>query len=238
MLVSLILASLLPVRCTLAAGPLQETPPKAATAVEGQPQKQGEQPKKPVCYTQFGAEVLAKVDAVLLGKVAEVTTIQGTDVVRVTVTSWRVGQPTEGSTASQESVTLLAATGDFFAGTEQLLFLRRYESGPRFTVFNRIARSDPEWEAKLACLDDNLALGRIEKDEDRRREARKMLYDGLAARSSWSRWHAWQELRWVRKERSDLVTKGDRDDMRRLMERSEDAKLKSSLLALLKEWDQ
>lgn len=199
--------------------------------------KDGVKPDPWVGYTQFGAEVLDVVDGVLLGKVAEVTPLRGTDVVRVTIVEWRHGARPQENGHDAAEVTLLAAPGDFFVGNEQLLFLKRYEKGPRFVVHNRIARSDPDWDAKLAVLDHNVALRALPRDEERRREVRKRLYDDLASRVNWTRWHGYQELAWLKRKQAKLVTREDRDDLRKLMERCEDAKLAKSVGALLEEWE-
>ena len=190
-----------------------------------------------VGYTQFGVEVLDAVDGVLFGKVAEVTPLRGTDVVRVTILEWRYGARPQEHGRDTAEVTLLAAPGDFFVGNDQLLFLKRFEKGPRFIVHNRIAKSDPDWDAKLACLDQNIALRSVAKDEERRREVRKRLYDDLASRVNWTRWHGYQELAWLKRHHAGLVTRDDREDLRRLMERCDDRKLVKGVLALLEEWE-
>ncbi len=197
-----------------------------------------EQPKKPafVWYTQFGDQVLNRVDAVLIGKVEEVTALRGTDVVRVSVVDWKWGDR-DAKLGSATEVTLLAQPGDFYVGNEQLLFLERFEKGSRYTLVNRVAKSDPDWEQKLECLAANLRLKPLERDEDRRREVRKALYDGLAARVVWTRWHAWQELVYVKSKYPDLVTREDRVDLEKLANRLDDAKLKKALQKLLEEWD-
>ncbi len=191
----------------------------------------------PVVYTQFRAEVLDVVDAVLIGKVIEVMSLRGTDVVRIEIGEWKQGVRPQGVHGPVDEVTLLAAPGDYFVATEQMLFLKLFEKGPRYSAFNRVARSDPDWDAKLACLDQNLALARIEKDEDRRREARKLLYDQLTSRLNWTRWHAYHELAWVRKNVPALVTREDRDDLRKAATACDDAKLKEKVLKLLQEWE-
>jgi hypothetical protein len=190
-------------------------------------------------YTQLGDEVLAKVDAVLVGKVASISSLRGTDVVRVTIVRWLQGErpAAEGPLAKEPAdVTLLANPGEFFAGTEQLLFLQRYDGGPRYVLHNRVTRSDPDFEAKLASLERTLALKDLPRDEDRRRRVRKTIYDDAAARDAWTRWHAFHELEYVRKSFPDLVTREDREDLARLAARSEDAAFKKALLKLLKEW--
>src|SRR5262245_16456930 len=105
-------------------------------------------------FTQLGDQVLNQVDAVLYGKVVAVTAMPGTDVVRLSISTWYLGDRKEG----QDQVTLLASRGDFFEGTEQLLFLKKYEGGPRYTLHNRVAKSDPDFEAKRHVLEATLAL--------------------------------------------------------------------------------
>lgn len=188
-------------------------------------------------YTQFGTEVLGVVDGVLVGKVEEVTGLRGIDVVRVAIVEWCYGARPRALAGEAKEVTLMASPGDFFLGTEQMLFLKLFEGGPRYAVHNRIARSDPDWDAKRACLDWNLGLQKVEKDEDRRREVRKRLYDDLSDRSNWTRWHAYHELAWLRAKQKELVTWDDREDLRKLAARLEDEKLKTALTKVLKEWD-
>jgi hypothetical protein len=215
-------------------------PPSAKPAEKPAEKPAAKDESKPdpwVGYTQFGAEVLDVVDGVLLGKVAEVTPMRGTDVVRVTILAWRHGARPQENGHDAAEVTLLAAPGDFFVGNDQLLFLKRYEKGPRFIVHNRIAKSDPDWDAKLAVLDHNVALRALPKDEERRREVRKRLYDDLASRVNWTRWHGYQELAWLKRHQAKLVTREDREDLRKLMERCEDPKLAKSVGALLEEWE-
>lgn len=183
-------------------------------------------------FTQLGDEVLNQVDAVLYGKVAGVSAMPGTDVIRVTITTWYQGERKEG----QAEVTLLASRGDFFVGTEQMLFLKRFEGGARYTVHNRVAKSDPDFENKRKVLESTLALRKVEREEDRRRLVRKQNYDDAGARDAWTRWHALHELEWLRKRQPDLVTREDREDLSRLAARSEDEAFKKALLQLLKDW--
>ena len=183
-------------------------------------------------FTQLGDEVLNRVDAVLQGKVAAVTRVHGADVVRVTIATWYLGT----REPDQVDVTLFAQQGDFFVGSEQLLFLKLYDGGPRFKVHNRVARGDPDFDDKVRILEQTLALRSLDHEEDRRRQVRKQLYDGAADRGSWMRWHAFHELEYVRKTYPDLVTREDRDDLTRVAARSEDELFKKALLKLLKDW--
>jgi hypothetical protein len=183
-------------------------------------------------FTQLGDEVLNQVDAVLFGKVESIAPLRGADVVRVSIGTWYLGE----RKADQTEVTLLASPGDFFAGTEQLLFLKLYEGGPRYRLHNRIARSDPDFDAKRRTLEEHVALRRLEREEDRRRQVRKLLYDEAGAREKWARWHAFHELEYVRTRYPDLVTREDRDELTRLAARSADEPFKKALLKLLKDW--
>lgn len=204
-----------------------------ATRPQERPERPG-RPERPTFkyFTQLGDQVLNQVDAVLFGKVAGITSMPGTDVVRVTIATWYLGERKEG----QEEVTLLASRGDFFAGTEQLLFLRRFESGPRYTLHNRIAKGDPDFENKRRVLESTIALRKIEREEDRRRQVRKQIYDDAGARDTWTRWHAIQEIEYLRKQLPAVITREDREDLTRLAARSEDETFKKALLKLLKEW--
>lgn len=194
-----------------------------------------EPPRQPefVYFTELGDEVLARSDAVILGEIASVARLRGTDVVRVAVSRAFLG----AAVADSAEVTVLAPPGDFFAGSEHLLFLDRFEGGPRYSVRNRVSRHDPDWDAKLACLERNLALREIAPVEDRRRAVRKLLWDGADAADEWTRWHTLRELRWLRGRHPDLVTREDRDDLARLAARSADERFRDALLALLLDWD-
>lgn len=220
-------------RCASAQEPAPRPPaPKPA------PEPARPAPEEPIHCTQFAAEVLAAVDAVLVGTVVDVKALRGTDVVRIRIGAWKAGERPATPLGPVDEVTLLATPRDFFVGGEQLLFLKRFEEGPRFVVHNRIGRGDPDWEAKLACLDQNLALQALPTAEERRRQARKLVYDDLVARSQWTRWHGFHELSWLRRCHPAWITREDRGDLRKAAERSEDAELARRLLALLEEWEQ
>ena len=195
---------------------------------------QGERAKAPAFrwFTQLGDEVLNQVDAVLLGRVESVVGMRGTDVVRIAIGTWYHGE----RRADQTEVTLLASRGDFFAGTEQLLFLKRYDGGPRYRLHNRVARSDPDFDAKLRVLEETISLKKLDREEDRRRQVRKLLYDEAGSREKWSRWHAYRELDYVRTRYPGLVTREDRDELTRLAARADDEAFKKALLKLLKDW--
>ena len=183
-------------------------------------------------YSQLGAEAVALSSAVVIGKVESVSQLRGTDVVRVSISEWIWGGDPDKPAAE---VTLLAGRDDFFVGTSQLLFLATFEKGPRFTVVNRIAKSDPDFEEKVAVLRSVVTLRRTEPDEERRRQARKFLYDLATARGKWTRWHAIQEIASVRKRHPDLVTAEDRAELKKLAARTEDADWKKALLAALED---
>ncbi len=220
-----------------ARAPLSAQTPAPSPVAPPAPRPEPPAATGPIWYTQFGAQVLAAVDAVLIGKVIEVSGLRGTDVVRVEIVEWKHGARPVGLRGSVTEVTLLAMPGDFFVGTEQLLFLKLFEKGPRYNAFNRVARSDPDWDAKLACLDRNLALLALEKEEERRREARKLLYDDLTSTVHWTRWHAYHELAWVREKMPQMVTREDRADLRKAASACEDPKLRELVLKLLQEWE-
>jgi hypothetical protein len=213
----------------------QQTPPSPPPSRPNDPPvRPADAPKRPTFayFTQLGEEVLNQVDVVVEGRIAAVTKLRGTDVVRVTVTTWHLGDHKQGD----DEVTLLAPPDDFFAGSQQLLFLEKYETGGRFTVVNRVARSDPDFEAKLGVLTRNVALRKLDDVEDRQRAVRKMLYDDAVALETWTRQHALVELAYEKKHHPTLVTKEDREDLTKLAVRSEDEKWKKALLELLKDW--
>jgi hypothetical protein len=191
-------------------------------------------PAKPapfIYFNELGDTVVAKCDAIVYGKVASVKEFVGGVVVRVAVTQWLL----RDHAADDGEVTLLAHPDDFFAGNELLLFLQKFEGGPRFTDINRILKSDPDFEAKRKVLDQTLELRGLKQEEDRRRQVRRLIYEGAEARDSWTRWHALADLKHVLSNHPGLVTTEDRADLRALAKRSSDAKFQKALLAALEE---
>lgn len=191
-------------------------------------------PAKPppfVYFNELGDTVVSKCDVIVLGRVAAVKEFVGGVVVRVAVTTWLLGDHTEG----EQEVALLAHPDDFFAGNELLLFLEKFEGGPRFTYLNRILKSDPDFEAKRKVLDQTLELRKLKQEEERRRQVRRLIYEGADARDSWTRWHALADLKHVLSNHPGLVTPEDRADLRALAQRSSDAKFQKALLAALAE---
>lgn len=191
-------------------------------------------PAKPppfVYFNELGDTVVSKCDAVVLGKVASVKDFPGGSIVRVTVSSWLLGE----HGATENEVTLLAHPDDFFAGNELLLFLQKFEGGPRFTYVNRILKSDPDFEAKRKVLDQTLELRSLKQEEDRRRQVFRLIYEGAQSRDSWTRWHSLADLKHVLSNHKGLVTDDDRTDLRSLAQRSTDAKFQKALLAALSE---
>jgi len=183
-------------------------------------------------FTELGDEVLNRVDAVMQGKVEAVTKVPGADVVRISIATWYLGV----RRPDQVDVTIFAHEGDFFVGSEQLLFLKLYEGGPRYKLHNRVARADPDFDDKVRVLEQTVALRLLDKEEDRRRQVRKLLYDRAADRDAWMRWNAMHELKYVHAHHPDLVTHDDREQFTRLAARSEDEPFKKALLKLMKDW--
>jgi len=182
-------------------------------------------------FNELGDTVVAKCDAIVFGKVSSIKEMLGGAVVRVTVTTWFLGD----HAADQTEVTLLAHVDDFFAGNELLLFLQKFEGGARFTFLNRILKSDPDFDAKKKVLDQTLELKKLDHEEDRRRQVRKLIYAGVDARDAWTRWHALADLKHALANHPGLVTLEDRADLRALAKRSSDAKFQKALLAELTE---
>ena len=110
-----------------------------------------------------------------------------------------------------------------------------YNPTPRFTDLNRILKSDPDFEAKRKVLDQTLELKGLKQEDDRRRQVRRLIYEGADARDSWTRWHALADLKHVLSNHPGLVTSEDRADLRALAKRSGDAKFQKALLAALEE---
>lgn len=206
----------------------------SASAQQPAPPAPPPAPAKPAAFVYFnelGDTVVSKCDAIVYGKVASVKEFVGGVVVRVAVTSWLLGEHAAG----EAEVTLLAHPDDYFAGNELLLFLQKFEGGPRFTDLNRILKSDPDFEAKRKVLDQTLELKGLKQEDDRRRQVRRLIYEGADARDSWTRWHALADLKHVLSNHPGLVTSEDRADLRALAKRSGDAKFQKALLAALEE---
>jgi hypothetical protein len=223
-----------------AAAPAQQPAPRPDPAPEPSPRpaprpaptppkSEGRKAERFKYFTELGDTVINECDAIVTGRVARVTNLPGAAVVEIAVATWPYGDHAEG----ESSVTLLAHLDDFFAGTELLLFLKRFEDGPRYTYINRVLRSDPEYDAKLRVLTQTLALRDWKEAEDRRRQVRKLIFDDCEARESWTRWHALAELLYVRRTYPDLVTKEDVADLRAIAARSDDARFRKALLEAL-----
>jgi hypothetical protein len=180
-------------------------------------------------YSELGDTVVAKCDAILVGKVGAISELRGGAIVRVDVSTWYYGDRTADAT----SVTLLANPDDFFIGTELLLFLKKFESGERYTYVNRIIKSDSDFEPKRKVLEQTLALRAIARDDDRRREVRRRIYEDAGSTEMWTRSHVLREIAWLRAKWPDVLSREDFNDLRELARRSSDEKWKKALLAAL-----
>ena len=190
-------------------------------------------PAKPAFawYSELGDTVVAKCDAIVTGKVGAISELRGGAIVRVEVETWFWGARAPG----QSEVTLLAHPDDFFTGTELLLFLKRFENGGRFTYLNRVLESDSDFEAKRKLLERTLALREVPRDDDRRHEVRRRIYEDAGSIEPWTRAHVLREIAWLRKTWPGLLTRADLADLRELVRRSADEKWKKALLAALED---
>lgn len=179
-------------------------------------------------FTRFGETVLRKSQAIVLGEIDHVQPIRGGDVVRVRVIQTYKGDDTE-------TVTLLAGRGEFFAGTQQLLFLEQYGEAGRFQYINRISRSDPDYDAKEECLNDHLRMESLGEEGLRRDAVKEFLRKGARSSQSWTRWNMLRELAYILKKYPELITEADRAELRKLAESSPDDEFRRKLLELLEE---
>lgn len=190
-------------------------------------------PAKPAFawYSLLGDTVVSKCDAIVAGRIGAISELRGGAIVRVEVETWFYGDHAPG----QDEVTLLAHPDDFFTGTELLLFLQRFENGGRFTYLNRVLKSDSDFEAKRRVLERTLALRDFPRDEDRRHEVRRRIYEDAGSIDAWTRAHVLLEIAWLRRNWPGLLTRADLADLRELARRSPDEKWKKSLLAALED---
>jgi hypothetical protein len=177
-------------------------------------------------FTRFGDTVLKKSVAIVLGEIDQISAIRGGDVVRVRVLSTHKGE-------EAEYVTLLAGRGEFYAGTQQLLFLESFGDAGRYQYINRISRSDPDYDAKEACLKAHLKIEALDAEDLRREAVRQFLRDGARSLQSWTRWNMLRELDYILKKYSDLVRRTDRQELRELAKSSKDEEFRDKLVDLL-----
>jgi len=231
--VALLVAALAPLTAPACGGPpAGETDPKArgpGAAAAGDPAAAKPGPPAFAWYSTLGDTVVAKCDAIVVGRIGAINELRGGTVVRVEVETWYLGEPVPGQT----EVTLLAYPNDFFTGTELLLFLQRFESSGRYTYLNRILTSDADFEAKRRVLEQTLALRRLASDDERRYAVRRKIYEEAGAIDAWTRAHVLREIAYLRRTWPGLLTRDDLADLRELAKRSGDEKWKKSLLAAL-----
>ena len=227
---ALLLAAVCPLAPPSCGQPPPGEGPLAAPATPADPKAA---PAKPAFawYSQLGDTVISKCDAIVTGRVGAISELRGGAIVRVEVETWFYGDHAPG----QDEVTLLAHPDDFFTGTELLLFLQRFENGGRFTYLNRILKSDSDFEAKRKVLERTLALRDFPRDEDRRHEVRRRIYEDAGSIDAWTRAHVLLEIAWLRRNWPGLLTRPDLADLRELARRSPDEKWKKALLAALED---
>ncbi len=180
-------------------------------------------------FTRFGDQILSRSQTILRGRVDGVDSAGRLEVVRV-----ESQEPFKGSV--DEEVVVLANPGEFFAGSELLLFLELYQQGPRFTCFNRISTTDPEYETKEAYLREQLLLESQTDTTGRREMARGFLLEHAASEDPWMRWNMLRELAYVLEEYPDMLDENDAERLREIgqAQESRDARFHRELRALLK----
>jgi hypothetical protein len=137
--------------------------------------------------------VLARADVVGEATAVTVTSLgHGIEVVRVDFT--RVLKGGDAETGAPRSAVVLAAPGDFTAGSEYLLFLDRFRGGERFTWIERLARGERDYDAKVKVLTQFIEIEAIADAAARSRKLRDVLIDNLDDRELFVKWNALREL--------------------------------------------
>lgn len=179
-------------------------------------------------FTQLGDKILSRSSLVVLGEVEAVSrALRGGEVVTVQVTETRLGE-------EHKSVTILAERGSFFAGSEMLLFLTPNE-GPTFSCLNRISRSDPDFDAKMAVLVQNLEIRELTDEESRKAHVRQILYENARSTDTWTNWNVARELQYVLQKYPDLLRAEDVKALLEVAEATSDEEFGKELRRLLRD---
>jgi hypothetical protein len=177
-------------------------------------------------FTKFGDQVLSRSPQIVRGRIASVSTAPRSEVVRVEVAVTFKGQQVQ-------ELVLLANPGEYFAGSDFLLFLEPFEEGPRYTCFNRISSTDPDYAIKERYLQQQLELEALPDPELRRDRARTLLVEHARSPESWLRWNMLRELAYVLDRYPGLVRTTESDGLHKAAEQSSDDEFRKELLILL-----
>ncbi len=176
-------------------------------------------------YSQLGDQVLSQSTLVVKARVESTRAIPGGELVTLEVQRLFKGE-------APAPLTVLSHPREFFVGSEQVMFLKRYRDGPRYTCVNRFGR-DAEFDAKVSCLSRHLSVEKLKTDAERRREVRRLLLDHAAAGDSWTRMNVVHEVRYLRRRYPDLLGAGDQDALLVIARSSPDEDFRQSLQELL-----
>ena len=180
-------------------------------------------------FSKFGDQVLRRTQYIVKARVVSVEQATAQAVlVEVQVDTTFKGEEHEG-------FTILANRGEYFEGSELLLFLNDFEDGPRTTCSNRISVSDGDYDAKERHLTEQLEIEALSTPEDRRRKSRELLLQNLRAEGKWTRWNALRGLAYVLETYPDMMREADRKELREIAESTVDVEFQQELQALLED---
>jgi hypothetical protein len=178
-------------------------------------------------FSKFGDRVLGQSQLIVRGRVAAVKPVPRAELATIEVATTFKG-------AETRDVVILANPGEFFVGSELLLFLREFEGGPRTTCFNRISVTDPDYEVKERFLRQQLRLEDLADEEIRRDYARSMLLESARSTERWVCWNTLRELAYVLDRYPELIREGEAVTLAGIADASEDPEFARELRALLR----
>ncbi len=199
------------IAAALLAGLLLQAAPQAAPAVAAPAaappavaaRDAGADAPRGVPPTRLGVQVLARAPVVVVGRVIAVREVgPGADLVRV-----RVEERMRGDDCRRgDELSILAGSGQFLFGSEDLLFLRPYRTAGRHEIVERVSSTDPHWAGRLSVTRRTIWLLEIADAEERADAALDMLLSQLVSRDDWLRGQALQELEWMAREQRWVFT--------------------------------
>ncbi|MBI4880627.1 MAG: hypothetical protein HY812_13360 [Planctomycetes bacterium] len=155
---------------------------------------QDEAPRAPAAarfeFTTLGDKALSRCDLLAEARAAAArTAARGVCVVRFEISELLLGE------SGRAEVVVLAAPGEFSAGATYLLFLERFQEGPRFTAFARIAGAERDYAAKLKVLRRFAEAERVVDEEQRALLIREILLLHLGDEDLFVKWNALAEIK-------------------------------------------
>lgn len=186
-------------------------------------------------FSRFGDQVLGRCDLIVRGRVESVHPAPRAELVKIEVQEVfkDAASRTVAASVARKEATVLANPGEFFAGSEFLLFLGRFGLGPRYTCQHLLSPSDPLFEVKEAHLRDQLRLESVTDEHDRRDLARQMLLDNARSPLSWARQNALLEIAYVRDAYPELLGPVEEAELRAIARSGEDPTFRKRLEQLL-----